>query len=1176
MLKRAKRAVFAAVLFVLFCTALYAGEDPGAAPPMKNGYTLLSDMEIVTMSAESALYHLREYTIPQPPKDKDNKIESKDIPPDNLYTPIHAEALGASGEHANPVPPTPVPPTPPTPPAPPKPSPHITSARAAMLKIIRCRMHTQDHDELAILYNDPSGTLLRIHDYKEDRDYGPYSIPLVDNDSHTKWDGCASDLNGDGSDEVVVASGNPVYGSSAEIKVVVVDKNEKQFSHTIDAPDDFGPFNVVAGDFNGDGREEILVVTISRGDATYHLWFLTFDGSGIKEEATEKVPSGAGFKDLSWVQAILAEDIDYDGDLELILSNRKWLMFIVNFNNDFSVESIKKEDASHLNNLCLQESDKLTFSHVVMDSGDVDGDGRRELFVSRIFNMNGKGCFYLKGFKFNSDGSYSTYFRLGMNTEGASRPFLMVANIDGREDPNKPNFSDELIWGITGTSQNDCYYTMLIEKFTPDAEVIHYAANKFPLVGCSIGKADIPIQVAPVDMDGDSVILGQPLHYIIEGHLDYTAVLQEPPKHIDFIKGTDGKWKVINISRVMGVPGITETFYAEFKDQRGRALTVEDKSITDYNFSVGVKSETEFGFKFLGTEVESKIKASFKYTYEHNKDTWNRNYSETEIASDVKAMDDDSLIYKSQTIHIWLYPILGKSQHEAKNGQRGQLFIEISRPGPFTKKTMFGRNVEWYQPVHENGNLLSYPWSPDQLDGYDEDNLKANPMTIDLGGGENELEVVWKNASENGTELSWTHKIAADLSMGFKAKILAVEEKLEVEGSYDEAWTHLNSTITETTATRGITIHTCPVEEDYSYAFTPYIYTHKKLGCLMVSYTANPSYGASSQWWQEGSGYGSNPDLALNLPWRWVAHREGEDKWVFEFNEDEMERKKSKSIFYLDENGEPFGYTVKEGKRITVKARIYNYSFVDTPKDKPVTVRFEYQLGENKRAYDQKLKRWVYKMVWSKRTKLADVDIAPIPGYQNPNGEPNWRWAETSFDTTGKGGYYIRFWVTVDPENRITEIYGHDNGEKYSNNEGYSCIPLAVVSQEQQEAPPEAIPGPPRVVVSSITASKKTAREGEIITVEAVVKALGKDFKHVPVFFYDDIDGPERPFDVELIPHLRRGESYLITVKYNTSGKSGPIRIHADAEGNIASTEILVSPAYSGWKGELLKELKKH
>src|SRR5262249_48353039 len=99
-------------------------------------------------------------------------------------------------------------------------------------------------------------------------------------------------------------------------------------------------------------------------------------------------------------------------------------------------------------------------------------------------------------------------------------------------------------------------------------------------------------------------------------------------------------------------------------------------------------------------------KASF--THDAHAEDYNSEYKNTTLKVAATAANSDYAQGRLQTYDIWRYRVYGGTYSSAHltnaNG-----YYEIDFPGP--KLDLYGdaNNYDWYQPDHENGNVLSYP-----------------------------------------------------------------------------------------------------------------------------------------------------------------------------------------------------------------------------------------------------------------------------------------------------------------------------------------------------------------------------------------------------------------------------------------------------------------------------------
>lgn len=868
--------------------------------------------------------------------------------------------------------------------------------------------------------------------------------------------------------------------------------------------------DIAGGDFNGDGYDELAAID-------------------------------------SWDSILL---LDYDSDKKLVLLHRDG----------------NKEPGSWLEN------------HIA--TGDLDGDGDDEavsacaiwfdycnlaLLVYDFDNtLDMKRKFY---------GKYQVNSQQTDDTINVGAVDVAVGNFDGKKDIAME--VAVVIRTLTAHKTQDYppkwvhwpTFTILIY----DATAGSLDLTKKKESGYVIDHTDLPpgsdscpkIVVAAGDFDGDSVVLGEPDHWQIHSHLDFSAVIAEPPKHIDYVKDNDGNWTELNVSRYGGTPNSVQTsFYTEYTDSNKTEITTTAKSTTacDWGVKESTEEEADFGFPVIDS-INVNVQASAEQSYANRKETWNSSYASKTMGTNLDAVNDDALVYRAKNIDIWRYPIIGETEVLTKSGKKGQLYLQMTFPSDKKRYLINGSAVEWYQPVHENGNIFSYPWDTSQIDNFEMKDLQTELEPYTTGPNQVTEYVDWTNAGTDGKEVSTEKKVAVDSSVSVGGTIFDVKTKLSLEAHYDKTWGTLNSSETTNSKSKGISISKSSLSSLYEYQYTPLIYENHKTGILQVDHLVKPriSEGTVTDWWNEN--YNHLPDLALNLPFRWTS----KDYMNWTFDPKGLNFKMMKGLFLLDSDGKPFGYVAKntklKKKSVTIKARVYNYSFVTVgDENNPIWVKFEAQKKEDQN--DQ----------WGPREFINTVKITSIPGFSNISKKPNWEYAAVTVNTDDKPleeGYYYRFWVTVDPDNKITERTGHDNGETYANNTGFFGTSLYI---DGSGSTGPSLP-PADVIIDDIALSNDMPVVGEEVVISVWVAALGGDRKHVFVYFYDGHpDEGGKPFDLELIPYLRDGCPYRVTVPYKTAGKLGFQEITIVVENDTVDTVLTVLE--KSWKDRIIDKLK--
>ena len=121
--------------------------------------------------------------------------------------------------------------------------------------------------------------------------------------------------------------------------------------------------------------------------------------------------------------------------------------------------------------------------------------------------------------------------------------------------------------------------------------------------------------------------------------------------------------------------------------------------------------ETHGGALFTPkVDISTQLDVSTKVgkDYEDNYSSYNSSYQSRTVDSTASTARDDYLKARLQLLDIWRYRVYG-AELDDPNGQ--YLYYDVILPGPYDSlvATGGGLTFPWYQPLHENGNILSYP-----------------------------------------------------------------------------------------------------------------------------------------------------------------------------------------------------------------------------------------------------------------------------------------------------------------------------------------------------------------------------------------------------------------------------------------------------------------------------------
>ncbi len=639
------------------------------------------------------------------------------------------------------------------------------------------------------------------------------------------------------------------------------------------------------------------------------------------------------------------------------------------------------------------------------------------------------------------------------------------------------------------------------------------------------------------------VTLGEPQHWYTTD-IRPILLLDEPPKHLDYTLNADGEPEELNVSRISG-------FYSSFKDIAEKEISSSNTSTTDANFGVKVDAGTDSdkGIPIAGG-VKANVSASAGYLYNNHKEDIEKSYKTVSTQEQLKAVNSDFLVFNKSVIHIWSYPILEETNVETTDGKRGQLYYQVVVPEPDADNPHYlsGDVAEWYQPAHQNGNVFSYPWSQEQIRKFEKTdtlNLLSNPKSIATDNNEMSFYVEWNEATEKGKNVSTSHKLDTDESIGVSFLVKSVSVSPVVKTNFDKTWESLVTSNTKLTQSKGITVFKEPLvgASSYAYEVHPLIFTKSggrtkdggvqmPTGCIKLSYLVKfPDDYISHAWWEKN--YGSKPDIALNLPFQWRMIDASGNSW--KFDPKNINFFLMKGLFVEDSLVKRFFYTTYAGETVTVKFRVYNFSFCKTHN---VPVRLEAQESTNGKD-------------WGERFFVGVDTIPTLQAFGNYDSHNNWEYASVKFDTKGRGGKYYRFWAVVNPDNRIEEVAEHGYQQKYGNNEGFFPIPLTVVanSVENLKVGEDDFSTGYTATISPIEFSNVNPTQGETVSLATWVSVSGRDDQPVIVYFYENRPGEKRAlFDMEVVPFIRDGGKYYVQVPYPTLGKKGPMEITAEVQ----------------------------
>lgn len=728
------------------------------------------------------------------------------------------------------------------------------------------------------------------------------------------------------------------------------------------------------------------------------------------------------------------------------------------------------------------------------------------------------------------------------------------------------------------------------------------------------------IALAAGDLQGRSLRLGQPEKVVITDQLQPDLVLGMPPMHVDWIAPHTNILNpnthpgcqdsstpcLLNLTVQPSLPAPGVGFSTIFDFSSSSSSDLERKSTTSWGLAVKQTAEEKISYGIPDVaDVSADIKNVAQYSHDNTVAKTYNTYSGKSESLNAATGFGDHVFFTQRTHNVYYYPVIGKTACPTNHPgcpNPAPMYVEFSVPDKVTHADVDGYLLEWYQPAHEPGNVLSYPWTASDLQNQFGSKLKIlteeppSWSATDTSGLN--YSTKWSKTAKQSNSSGSTNTLSDELSISVQANAsvegLGVDDTLGLDVKNSTSWSTLNVSTQALSESEGVLVNKPVFDSDVaqccSYQFASYVFglqppngtyqqisplnpdTNTKvdvegIGPLFVGFVADPSPNGNPGWWRQVY---SLPDVGLTHAERWSWSK---SRQQVSFNAADTSGQLSpldqpfyamKGFFVTPSGGGPAISEAKAGDALSLSARIYNFSLVDTNDPslphpaQAIHVRF---YGQRYSSGD----------LSGNAFEIGETQIASIPAFRSSPG-PNWTIATVPFDTTNYANTFLVFWVAVWMEdadgNLVAEMPGHGltanlDGvtlaritdapiEPYSNNVGMYGVHSQFFIAPATAAPDAAREAGTINHVSLSIAKRKTPVENRI-TLMARLKAGEQPSGHISVAFYDgDPKRGGKLFDVQRVSQIASGSIYSLRGSY-TPDACGPHTIFVVAQGRSGS-----------------------
>jgi hypothetical protein len=367
-------------------------------------------------------------------------------------------------------------------------------------------------------------------------------------------------------------------------------------------------------------------------------------------------------------------------------------------------------------------------------------------------------------------------------------------------------------------------------------------------------------------------------------------------------------------------------------------MTNQSSSTDTTSYSLGLSVDLKEKTKTLtptGNQLTQEVKFASQNTYNHSVSKTNSKYKEEDFDGSARAGFYDHVWYTARDYNVYYYPVIGQTicVNTCQNGtcdisggdctddsdcsnesidptncdasEMQQLYVQYSGASSVSVDDYDANSMEWYQPVHEPGQILSYPWDCDELakrygvsicdDSADDYTLLSDTPSF-LTNANQSYSMKWTVGSGESRMTikggQWSQSLSETVSYGTnklesQAAGFNVSEKVSVNA--DESLSTAKTNTSSLGSSTGVSIATpgtflAPTQ--FAYQVGGYIFgkapapgTVQPLtpsddatdvlanGEIRAAFTANPLVTGAGPWWTSAMApYKDAIDVALNRP----------------------------------------------------------------------------------------------------------------------------------------------------------------------------------------------------------------------------------------------------------------------------------------------------------------------
>ena len=564
------------------------------------------------------------------------------------------------------------------------------------------------------------------------------------------------------------------------------------------------------------------------------------------------------------------------------------------------------------------------------------------------------------------------------------------------------------------------------------------------LIRWKLGSLGHAVSVVPGDFFAECVELGEPTRMVYAADRSYAAEIQTPPYHVDYVKPdfeVNGSVPQDKMILNMSYMGSSVTYKSTAAESSKTDVAFNSTSTLDF----GVNAQASAKVKLITAEASG----GYKDTSTRVENTANSNEAKTALTIKDTYKGTDSLILYETDRYVWRYPVLSYADKPDNENLNGDVFMTFSLcDAPVITHGVSGQSYQFddYQPVHEEGNLFSYPTKIQNIPCYASRQADLTQETgTNIGSkteGVSEMTLSLSTSTSDVSGLTTKSKKAVNGSLSLGIGAPKVTGAAIGTVNYSRELTN-TETFTKTYSQSDefvVTINNNPLLFSSSYIqhkIMSQLYSDAA-GVMKVGFAVDlKSAGENASVWRNTGMYGTKPDISLVLPARFdrtasISYNSTITKWTA--NKDRISAIQLRGIHFIDEDGDYTASSLVKGRKYTVQIPVYNASFKAPDESVKAEIRLR-RIVDNDETHDTDY-------------GLLDTQTFTIGGWTQ--GTENNK-ATVSFnceipESITQGNYDL--YLVIDPENLIDELHEEWNAETDPAGNNVGRYPIAVLDNE--------------------------------------------------------------------------------------------------------------------------------